>query len=62
MKKSIEIPLPNGYTVFIDNSNHKGINGIMICLISPEDYIITDRILTDETAEWLRKVVSREEQ
>ena len=59
MEKLIEIPLPNGYTVFIDNSNHKGIKGIMVGLISPEGYITTDRILTDETAEWLRKVVAQ---
>lgn len=53
MEKSIEIPLPNGYKIFIDNNGDKG---IMVGLINPNGYTVSDRILTEETAEFLKKV------
>lgn len=54
-EKSIEIPLANGYKIFIDNNENAG---IMVGLINPNGYTVSDRVLTDETAEWLKKVIA----
>ena len=59
VEKSIEIPLANGFKVFIDNSDNKTTKGVLVGLINPDGFIVTDRVLTDESAEWLRKVVAQ---
>ncbi|MEM4994796.1 hypothetical protein WKH56_19740 [Priestia sp. SB1] len=53
-EKTIEIPLSNGYKIFIDNNESEG---IMVGLINPNGFTVSDRVLSEESAEWLKKVV-----
>lgn len=55
-EKSIEIPLANGYKIFIDNN---GSEGIMVGLINPNGYTVSDKVLTDDVAEWLKQVIAQ---
>lgn len=53
--KTIEIPLRNGYTIFIDH----GVAGVNVGVINTNGEIESDRMLTEESTQWLRKVVAK---
>jgi hypothetical protein len=54
-EKWIEIPLPNGYQIFIDNN---GSEGVLVGLINPNGFTITDRKLPQEMVDLLKEVIS----
>jgi hypothetical protein len=54
-EKWMEIPLPNGCKIFIDNVGEKG---ILIGLINSNGYTVSDRILTKELVDLLKEVMS----
>ena len=51
LEKEVNIPLPNGYEISLCKSK----KGIEVGLVNPNGYIVSDRLLSKEELDFIKK-------